>query len=131
MNKNLTILKNLSYPLLINQFIKRKLSKIKVLSKLHSSNHHSINKKKLFIRNSINKILVLNKNLLIPLKLKKASVKNKKYVTKKKYQNRQFILANKRRNLVLVTSFPIMDSVAEKFIIFVESSFLINYIKFL
>ena len=70
-------------------------------------------------------MLVLNKNKLVPAKLKKTPVKNKKHVTKKKYQNNQIILAKKRRNQVLVTLFPIMGSVAEKFIIFVENLFLI------
>lgn len=63
------------------------------------------------------------------MELKKSAVKNKEDVTKKKSQDKRVILVKKRRILILLILFAIMGSVAEKFIMFVESLFLIHYIN--
>jgi hypothetical protein len=63
----------------------------------------------------------MDKSKFVLVKLKKTLFKNKKHVTKKKYQGKQLILAKKRRNQALAILFGIMGSVAEKFIMFVEN----------
>ena len=101
MIKNHVLFKNLSHALTINQSIRRSI--ILVINKPHQSNL-TLNKPHLrslaptlnqFIRKSKNKVLVLNKIKFVHVKLKKPLVKNKNNVTKKKYQNKQFIHAKK------------------------------------
>ena len=129
MSKNQVILKKLSYPLAINQFIRRRFKKILVMTMPHQSKHASMINQ--FAKKSIVKVLVLNKNKLLHVELKKSAVKNKEDVTKKKSQDKRVILVKKRRILILLILFAIMGSVAEKFIMFVESLFLIHYINLL